>query len=118
MKRRLPRAAKIGLRLCFAAVVLGLLFREVPFSSVADSLGRADCRYLAPAFLMALLVHGLASARLVLLTRRQGIGLSGLEVFAVNTAVRFYGLFLPGDAIPGCQDDPRHFVYAGVTYAF
>jgi hypothetical protein len=29
-----------------------------------------------------------------------------------------YGLFLPGDAIPGCQDDPRHFVYAGVTYAF
>ena len=51
MKRRLPRAAKIGLRLCFAAVVLGLLFREVPFSSVADSLGRADCRYLAPAFL-------------------------------------------------------------------
>jgi hypothetical protein len=29
-----------------------------------------------------------------------------------------YGLFLPGDAIPGCQDDPRHFAYAGVTYAF
>ena len=29
-----------------------------------------------------------------------------------------YGLFLPSDAIPDCQDDPRHFVYAGVTYAF
>lgn len=29
-----------------------------------------------------------------------------------------YGIFLPSDAIPDCQDDPRHFVYAGVTYAF
>lgn len=29
-----------------------------------------------------------------------------------------YGVFLPGDAIPCCQNDPRHFAYAGVTYAF
>ncbi len=29
-----------------------------------------------------------------------------------------YGLFLPGDAMPPGQDDPRHFFYVGVNYAF
>ncbi len=29
-----------------------------------------------------------------------------------------YGIFLPGDAMPADEDDPRHFAYAGVTYAF
>ena len=29
-----------------------------------------------------------------------------------------YGLFLPGSAMPSGEDDPRHFFYAGVTYAF
>ncbi|HWB18743.1 MAG TPA: alginate export family protein, partial [Phycisphaerales bacterium] len=29
-----------------------------------------------------------------------------------------YGIFLPGDAMPEDQDDARHFVYAGFTYAF
>lgn len=29
-----------------------------------------------------------------------------------------YGVFLPGDAMPDEEDDPRHFFYAGVTYAF
>jgi hypothetical protein len=35
----------------------------------------------------------------------------------VNAHVR-YGLFLPGDAMPADEDDPRHFVYAGLSYAF
>lgn len=29
-----------------------------------------------------------------------------------------YGLFLPGDAMPDGEDDPLHFLYTGVTYAF
>jgi len=29
-----------------------------------------------------------------------------------------YGVFFPGDAIPTGQDDIRHFIYGGVTYAF
>lgn len=29
-----------------------------------------------------------------------------------------YGLFLPGDAMPSGEDDPRQFIYLGVTYAF
>ena len=29
-----------------------------------------------------------------------------------------YGVFLPGDAMLPGRDDPRHFFYAGVTYAF
>lgn len=29
-----------------------------------------------------------------------------------------YGLFLPGDAMPDGEDDPRQFVYVGMTYAF
>ena len=29
-----------------------------------------------------------------------------------------YGVFIPGEAIPDDEDDVRHFVYAGVTYAF
>ncbi|NNF45060.1 MAG: alginate export family protein [Phycisphaerales bacterium] len=29
-----------------------------------------------------------------------------------------YGVFLPGDAIPGDQDQARHFLYMGVSYAF
>jgi hypothetical protein len=35
----------------------------------------------------------------------------------VSAQVR-YGLFLPGDAIPDGQDNPRHFIYAGLSYAF
>ncbi|NNF43168.1 MAG: alginate export family protein [Phycisphaerales bacterium] len=29
-----------------------------------------------------------------------------------------YGIFLPGNAIPRAQRDPRHFLYLGVLYAF
>ena len=29
-----------------------------------------------------------------------------------------YGVFLPGEAMPSGQDDPRHFFFTGVTYAF
>jgi hypothetical protein len=29
-----------------------------------------------------------------------------------------YGVFLPGDAMPDGEDDARHFIYGGVTYAF
>jgi len=29
-----------------------------------------------------------------------------------------YGVFFPADALPAGQDDPRHFVYGGVTYEF
>jgi hypothetical protein len=35
----------------------------------------------------------------------------------VNVYLR-YGMFFPGDAIPCCSDGLRHFVYAGVGYAF
>jgi hypothetical protein len=35
----------------------------------------------------------------------------------LNAHVR-YGVFLPGDAIPSGEDDPRHFLYAGLGYAF
>jgi hypothetical protein len=35
----------------------------------------------------------------------------------VRATVR-YGVFFPGDAIPAGQDDPRHFIYGGVTYEF
>jgi hypothetical protein len=29
-----------------------------------------------------------------------------------------YGIFIPGEAMPDGEDDPRHFFYAGVTYGF
>ena len=35
----------------------------------------------------------------------------------LNAHVR-YGVFLPGNAIPSGEDDPRHFLYAGLGYAF
>lgn len=35
----------------------------------------------------------------------------------VNASIR-YGVFFPADAIPSGEDSVRHFVYAGVTYAF
>ena len=35
----------------------------------------------------------------------------------VNAHLR-YGIFLPGDAMPSGQDDPRHFLYVGLGYAF
>ena len=35
----------------------------------------------------------------------------------INASLR-YGLFLPGDAMSDGEDDPRHFFYMGVSYAF
>lgn len=35
----------------------------------------------------------------------------------VSWVVR-YGIFLPGEAMPEGQDDPRHFFFTGITYAF
>lgn len=35
----------------------------------------------------------------------------------LNASVR-YGVFFPGDAMPSGEDSTRHFVYAGLTYAF
>ncbi|MGD9692557.1 MAG: alginate export family protein [Phycisphaerales bacterium] len=34
------------------------------------------------------------------------------------TAILRYGVFFPGEAMPVGADDVRHFLYAGVTYAF
>lgn len=35
----------------------------------------------------------------------------------ITASVR-YGIFIPGDAMPAFADDLRHFLFAGVTYAF
>ncbi len=29
-----------------------------------------------------------------------------------------YGIFIPGEAMPDGEDDPRHFFYIGMTYGF
>ncbi len=109
--------------LALAPEVANLLSLRLGFSTSPDVPGvrRGALRVGMNGFLFA---KANQSAPISVTTGAQTFVGSEINFFAdwrvmsdVNINLR-YGLFLPGDAMPAGQDDPRHFVYAGVTYAF
>jgi len=84
------------LRLAIAAAILVYLFGYVPASQVRAVLGRADLAWVAAALVLELLTQVLVAMRLRVLTNAYALSLTTFDVFEINLATRFYGLFLPG----------------------
>jgi hypothetical protein len=94
------RGVAIGiLRFAIAAAILVYLFRSVPVSNVRAILGRADPAWVTAAFLLALLTQVIMAMRLRILTDAYALSLTTFDVFEINLATRFYGLFLPGGGV-------------------
>jgi uncharacterized protein (TIRG00374 family) len=88
-------------RILVASFILFLIFRKIPISEVGSAMGQTNVPYAVVAFLMAFLVHIGASFRLKQLCEFQNIRLPAIEIFKINTASRFYSLFLPGGNFTG-----------------
>jgi uncharacterized membrane protein YbhN (UPF0104 family) len=84
------------LRLAIAAAILVYLFGSVPASQVRAVLGRADLAWVAAALGLGLLTQVLVAMRLRIFTNAYALSLTTFDVFEINLATRFYGLFLPG----------------------
>ena len=94
------RGVAIGvLRLAIAAAILGYLFESVPVSNVRAVLGRADPAWVTAALLLELLTQVIMAMRLRILTDAYALSLTTFDVFEINLATRFYGLFLPGGGV-------------------
>jgi hypothetical protein len=96
-----PRAALLALRLAVAAALLGWLFHRIGWGEVRDALATARPGFLAGALAATLAAHLVAAVRLRLLARAQDLPASVPELFALNLAAVFYGLFLPGGNFAG-----------------
>jgi uncharacterized protein (TIRG00374 family) len=89
------RAARMVFRLLVAGVILFFLFKKIPIHEVASAVRHTRLGYASAAFLVTFLVHVAASIRLQKLCELQDLNMSAYMVFKINTAARFYSLFLP-----------------------
>jgi uncharacterized membrane protein YbhN (UPF0104 family) len=99
--RGVPRGVVLALRLAVAAALLAHLFGRIDAGDVGDVIGRASAVPVLGAFGATLAAHLVAAVRLRLLARAQGLPATILELFALNLAAVFYGLFLPGGNLAG-----------------
>jgi uncharacterized protein (TIRG00374 family) len=81
--------------------ILGFLFTMIPFADVTAVLGRSQSAYLVIAAFVWLFAHWIVACRLKLLVDAFGSRLSIRELFGINAATNFYGLFLPGGNVTG-----------------
>ncbi len=86
------------------AVTCGVLYAilvTVPFGQVMRGLGSADGLALAAAAALLLVSRALAAWRTKCLAKQQGLSLSTWQMFEINSASMFYGLWLPGSLSGG-----------------
>ncbi len=84
------------LRLAIGIGVLAFLFTRVPISEVLLILRQSDLRWILLGFSASVLVQWIAARRLKIIADLYELRLTHMEVFQINLASRFYGLFLPG----------------------
>jgi len=89
------------LRLCITIGILYYLFTKIPFSEVIASITSANLSYVLIGFLIWILTRYIAACRMKLLTDRQGMSLSVLQILGISFSTIFYGLFLPGGYLTG-----------------
>ena len=95
------RWVKWGVRYAIAAAILWWLFTQFEFAQVLAALRQADWRWLGAAGLASVALQVIIAIRLRRLIMAQGIDLSTRELFEINLATMFYGLFLPGGNFAG-----------------
>jgi uncharacterized protein (TIRG00374 family) len=84
------------LPIAVAVALLYYIFRVVPLSAVADALGAAQSAEVLAGLGLLFVTRLLAALRMKLLTDRQGLSFSPVELFQIGTTATFYGLVLPG----------------------
>ena len=89
------------LRLCITVGILYYLFTKIPFSDVIASITSTRVGYVLIAFLIQVFIRYIAACRMKILTERQGMSLSILQILGITFSTIFYGLFLPGGILTG-----------------
>lgn len=97
----MKRVLFILLRFFIASAILYYLFNRIPLSNVVSTLASTKLTYLIFACIFTITSHIIAAYRLKFFTSMQGISLTALQVFEINLATAFYGLFLPGGNLTG-----------------
>ena len=90
-----------ALRLCITVIILYYLFTKIPFSEVIASITSAKVGYVLIGFLIWIFIRYIAAYRMRLLTDKQGMSLSALQILGISFSTIFYGLFLPGGYVTG-----------------
>jgi uncharacterized protein (TIRG00374 family) len=93
------RALRLLLRVGISGLLLVLLYRQVPFAAIADTLALADRARLLAAAALLLTAHGVMAWRLRLLTSWQGLRLGTGRLLEINLVTAFYRVFVPGGAL-------------------
>jgi hypothetical protein len=104
-----------------AAAVLGALFSAISFGDVLHAVGSAAPAPLIGAVGLSLGAQFSGAVRLRPMLAAQGIAAARFELFQINLATLFYGLFLPagnlaGIAIRFYKMASRHGKYAGIAF--
>jgi uncharacterized membrane protein YbhN (UPF0104 family) len=89
------------LRYVIAAAILWFFFSQVDAASVWSAIRRADLAWLGAACAASIVLQWTIALRLRQLIVAQDIELSTAELFEINLATTFYGLFLPGGNFTG-----------------
>ena len=95
------RAIFLGIRFLFAFVILYYLFSRIPLSNVISTLASTKLNYFIFASILTIISQLIAAYRLKFFTSVQGMSLTAVQVFEINLATAFYGLFLPGGNLTG-----------------
>ena len=90
-----------GLRYVIGIGFLLYVFSLVPVTDVATAIRSSRPDYLLTALVVAMSLQWLIAYRLRLVVNALEVGYSTTELFAINAATRFYGLFLPGGNVTG-----------------
>ena len=90
-----------SLRYAIGIALLVYVFSLVPVADVSSAMRRSRPDYLLAALVVAISLQLLIAYRLRLVVNALGVRYSTAELFAINAATRFYGLFLPGGNVTG-----------------
>ncbi len=89
------------MRAAIGVTILAVLFLKVPIADVGRSIATAYWPYVLAAAGLTLLMQAATADRLRRLCDAHGHAWSTPEIFKINLATRFYGLFLPGGNFTG-----------------
>ncbi len=119
--RRKPLWGRL-LRVVIGLAVLAVLFYKVPITDVWDTITTARWSLVLGAAALALLMQWSTADRLRRLCNAHGHGWGTGQIFQINLATRFYGLFLPGGNFTGIairfyklSGDHKHYLGTAVA---
>lgn len=119
--KRKPRWIK-PLRAAIGVAVLAILFYKVPIADVWQTITNARWPLVFGAAALTLLMQWFAADRLRRLCNAHGHGWNTWQIFQINLATKFYGLFIPGGNFTGIairfyklSGDHKHYLGTAVA---